>query len=122
MKYEKIFRELDEDLKIKTHFIPTQEELDEMLDILIIKKDKEKIWRLAFTFSDLDLNFDKFIYYYIKEKDSWYLSELFYVITDQNFDDKKIYEYVNKNYNDCLDTFIQAIKDYYGMDYEGYKE
>ena len=122
MKYEKIFNELDEDLTIKTHFIPTQKELDEMLDILIKRKDKEKIWRLTFTFSDLDLNFDKFIYYYIKEKDSWYLSELFYVITDQNFDDKKIYEYVNKNYNDCLDTFIQAIKDYYGMDYEGYKE
>ena len=122
MKYEKIFKELDEDLKIKTHFIPTQKELDEMLDILIKKKDKEKIWRLAFTFSNLDLNFDKFIYYYIKEKDSWYLYELFSVITDEKFDDKKLYEYVCKNYNDCLDTFIQAIKDYYGMDYEGYKE
>ena len=122
MKYEKIFNELDEDLTIKTHFIPTQKELDEMLDILIKRKDKEKIWRLTFTFSDLDLNFDKFIYYYIKEKDSWYLYELFSVITDEKFDDKKIYEYVSKNYNDCLDTFIQAIKDYYGMDYEGYKE
>ena len=122
MKYEKIFNELDEDLKIKTHFIPTQKELDEMLDILIKRKDKEKIWRLTFTFSDLDLNFDKFIYYYIKEKDSWYLYELFSVITDEKFDDKKLYEYVSKNYNDCLDTFIQAIKDYYGMDYEGYKE
>ena len=44
------------------------------------------------------------------------------VITDEKFDDKKIYEYVSKNYNDCLDTFIQAIKDYYGTDYEGYKE
>ena len=122
MKYEKIFKELDEDLKIKTHFIPTQKELDEMLDILIRKNDKEKIWRLVFTFSLLDLNFDKFIYYYIKEKDSWYLYELFSVITDEKFDDKKLYEYVSKNYNDCLDTFIQAIKDYYGMDYEGYKE
>lgn len=122
MKYEKIFKELDEDLTIKTHFIPTQKELDEMLDILIKKKDKEKIWRLAFTFSLLDLNFDKFIYYYIKEKDSWYLYELFSVITDEKFDDKKLYEYVSKNYNDCLDTFIQAIKEYYGMDYEGYKE
>ena len=122
MKYEKIFKELDEDLKIKTHFIPTQKELDEMLDILIRKNDKEKIWRLVFTFSLLDLNFDKFIYYYIKEKESWYLYELFSVITDEKFDDKKIYEYVSKNYNDCLDTFIQAIKDYYGMDYEGYKE
>ena len=122
MKYEKIFNELDEDLTIKTHFIPTQKELDEMLDILIKRKDKEKIWRLAFTFSLLDLNFDKFIYYYIKEKDSWYLYELFSVITDEKFDDKKLYEYVSKNYNDCLDTFIQAIKDYYGMDYEGYKE
>ena len=87
-----------------------------------MEKDKEKIWRLAFTFSLLDLNFDKFIYYYIKEKDSWYLYELFSVITDEKFDDKKLYEYVSKNYNDCLDTFIQAIKDYYGMDYEGYKE
>ena len=122
MKYEKIFNELDEDLTIKTHFIPTQKELDEMLDILIKRKDKEKIWRLVFTFSFLDLNFDKFIYYYIKEKDSWYLYELFSVITDEKFDDKKLYEYVSKNYNDCLDTFIQAIKDYYGMDYEGYKE
>ena len=38
MKYEKIFKELDEDLKIKTHLIPTQKELDEMLRKMIRKR------------------------------------------------------------------------------------
>lgn len=120
MKYKEYLDELNDSLTFKTKFIPTQEELDELLDELSKTNNHELVWRLAFSFSNSNYSFDKFIDYYIKEKDMWFLEELLYAITEERFDDKDIYNRIEDK--EFLKEYVDFIKHYYGMTDEQIKE
>lgn len=57
-----------------------QETFDEMVKVGIKYNAKEKIWCLAFSYEHLNKNLDRIVDYFIEIKDSWYLSELVYVV------------------------------------------
>ena len=54
----------------------SQEEFDKLVKVGIEHDEKEWLWRLAFNYDESGINFDKIVDYYIKVKDSYYLSEL----------------------------------------------
>ncbi len=120
MKYKEYLDELNDSLTFKTKFIPTQEELDELFYEISKTNNHELVWRLAFSFSNSNYNFDKFIDYYIKEKDMWFLEELLYAITEERFDDKDIYNRIEDK--EFLKEYVDFIKHYHGMTDEQIKE
>ncbi|MBR4351155.1 MAG: hypothetical protein IKP98_02930 [Bacilli bacterium] len=120
MKYKEYLDELNDSLTFKTKFIPTQEELDELFNEISKTNNHELVWRLAFSFSNSNYNFDKFIDYYIKEKDMWFLEELLYAITEERFNDKDIYNRIEDK--EFLKEYVDFIKHYYGMTDEQIKE
>jgi hypothetical protein len=120
MKYLDYLDELNSSLTFKTAFKPTQKELDELLIFLIDKKDNEKIWRLAFSFANYDYNFNKFIDYFIKEKNIWYLEELLNALGDDKFDIKQTYKKITDDL--FKNEYIDMIKDYYVMNVEDVKK
>ena len=113
MKYLDYLDELNGSLTFKTSFKPTQEELDELLNYLTAKKDNEKIWRLALSFANYDYNFDKFINYFIKEQNIYYLEELLYVLHDDKFNIKEVYNKINDD--SFKNEYINILKEYYVM-------
>ncbi len=120
MKYLDYLDELNSSLTFKTAFKPTQKELDELLIFLIDKKDNEKIWRLAFSFANYDYNFNKFIDYFIKEKNILYLEELIKELGDDKFDIKQTYKKITDDL--FKNEYIDMIKDYYVMNVEDVKK
>lgn len=113
MKYLDYLDELNDSLTFKTDFKPTQEELYELLNALIDKKDDERIWRLAFSFANYDYNFDKSIDYFVKEQNIYYLGELLYALRDDKFNIKEVY---NKIKDDSFkNEYINILKEYYVM-------
>jgi hypothetical protein len=113
MKYLDYLDELNDSLTFKTSFKPTQEELDELLNFLIAKKDNEKIWRLALSFVNYNYNFDKFINYFVKEQNIYYLEELLYVLHDDKFNIKEVYNKINDD--SFKNEYINILKEYYVM-------
>ena len=89
--FEKLFSSLDDyellELiadKIKLRVPPemNQDKFERLVKAGIEKDEREWLWRLAFSYEDMDINFDSIVDYYIKVNDGYYLAELISVIGD----------------------------------------
>jgi len=89
--FEKLFNSLnDYELleliadKIKLRVPPemNQDKFERLVKAGIEKDEREWLWRLAFSYEDMDINFDSIVDYYIKVNDGYYLAELISAIGD----------------------------------------
>lgn len=86
----------------------TNEKLEELITIGINKKNKEKLWRLAFNYENSNNGFKRIIDYYIEEKDYWYLGELMSAL-----DNKIDFDYIKEKVNNTNDKhFINNYNNY----------
>ncbi len=64
--------------KIKLRVPPemNQDKFERLVKAGIEKDEREWLWRLAFSYEDMDINFDSIVDYYISVNDGYYLAEL----------------------------------------------
>ena len=78
----------------------SQDEFAKIVKAGIEKDEREWLWRLAFNYENHNFNFDSIVDYFIKVKDSYYLSELVSAVGDcldldrlvDQINDKKLIE------------------------------
>lgn len=86
----------------------SNEELEELITIGINRKNKEKLWRLAFNYENSRNDFKRIIDYYVEEKDYWYLGELMSALYG-----KIDFDYIKQEVNKTQDQhFINNFNNY----------
>ena len=89
--FEKLFNSLNDyelleliadKIKLKVPPEMNQDKFERLVKAGIEKDEREWLWRLAFSYEDMDINFDSIVDYYIKENDGYYLAELISAIGD----------------------------------------
>lgn len=90
----------------------TNDELEELISIGIEKKNKEKLWRLAFNYENSNNGFQRIIDYYIEDKDYWYLGELMSALNDKidfNYIKEKVNNTKDKHFINNYNNYIKHI-------------
>ena len=100
---------------IKAPFPPkiSQEKFEKLVKAGKEKDKREWLWRLAFNYVDMDINFDSIADYYIEKKDGYYLSELINAV-GENLNIDSIIDNVNDkdllkdlvSRKDVIDLFV----------------
>ena len=89
--FEKLFNSLNDyelleliadKIKLKVPPEMNQDKFERLVKAGIEKDEREWLWRLAFSYEDMDINFDSIVDYYIKVNDGYYLAELISAIGD----------------------------------------
>lgn len=70
-------------IKADEVFCISKKKFNELVDYAILKNDLESLWRLAFNYSEYDMDFKKLVDYYFNIKDAYYLTELIHVLGDK---------------------------------------
>ena len=95
--------------KINVLFSPklSQEEFDNLVDVGIENDERECLWRLAFNYEGMDIDFDKIVDYFIEIKDGYYLIELISAVGDSLDIDGIIYRLDDNEFiKDLIDRDI----------------
>ena len=72
----------------------SQEKFEELVEVGKEKDKREALWRLAFNYENMNINFDSIVDYFIKVKDGYYLAELISAIS-YSLDIDKLIEKLN---------------------------
>ena len=95
--------------KINVLFSPklSQEEFDNLVDAGIENDERECLWRLAFNYEGMGIDFDKIVDYFIEIKDGYYLIELISAVGDSLDIDGIIYRLDDNEFiKDLIDRDI----------------
>ena len=90
-----------------------QNKFDDLIRVGIEKDEREWIWRMAVNYQYSGLKFDLIIDYFIKVKDSYYLSELMFAL----FDTLDIDSLIDKIKDDDLKKDMLEQKKFFETDY-----
>ena len=94
---------------IKSPRVPVidQSTFNELVDIGIKYDAREKLWRLGFNYGGIIKDFNNIVDYFIKIKDSWYLSELISIIEKYLDIDRLITILSNEKDKEFVKRFIK---------------
>ena len=108
MDIDKLLEGINDSLTLNGDIDINQDIVDEIIDYCIKNDLREKGFRVALTFGDY--NYYRLAKYYISVRDSWYLSELLYVVGEDNIEIYKVYtEVINTNDK----NFIDEVENYF---------
>lgn len=98
---------LEKQLTIGNPKIISQKEFDELVDVCAHSDLRERLWRLALTYSDLNYDFTKVFDFYLEKLDAHYLIETVYAVGDEKSNLKDLYRKVKMTKNDDFICCVQ---------------
>lgn len=98
---------LEKQLTIGNPKIISQKEFDELVDVCAHSDLRERLWRLALTYSNLNYDFTKVFDFYLEKLDAHYLIETVYAVGDEKSKLKDLYRKVKETKNDGFICSVQ---------------
>lgn len=103
-----IINSLEKQLTIGNPKIISQKGFDELVDFCIQSDLRERLWRLALTYSNFNYDFAKIFDFYLDKLDSFYLIETMRVIGDEKSNLKDLYRKVKETKNNDFISSVQT--------------